>query len=668
MLKEIFSKINWSSKFTFPIIVLFILFLLTAFKISGSSIGPFYDTYFDGKYSSNLVTGLPRGVRTDEWLVTTQLTIAQKAAGFPLVNENIGQGKNMSLISDVPYFEWSALFKPQNFSFFVLPLENAFAFKWWFLLAALLISTYFLALRFLQNKKLIASLISIIFSFSPFIFWWYQSITITPIIWIIVVLIFAMRLIDDRPLPIFNSLKVRNSDILSKALLVLGLSYSAIAFGLVLYPAFQVPLAIVALFFLIGYWLNNNRKNILKSNTAVRRSLVPLFVGGLIALGVIGGFVLTRIDAIRDITGTVYPGSRNVESGGVGGLHMLNLVSFDQYRLLDDKIQSDIQGIITSNQSEMSSFMVLSFLYIIPLLLLGIWKWYRYKKIDWIIAGLMFGNAIIYAHLLLPFFTPISKLLFLQTVPVIRLFIGMGLLGILSLIYTIHVIQKYKTELVTYIKPFTISYAVVLILIYSIAVLYIQKKFPSYLGDIRILLLVASFYIAGIIGTLHPKPVYGLVILALMSIIYTSTVQPLYKGLGPIYNNQITSTIQRLSTKEAVWGVNEDILLENLPTIANRNNVSGTQFSPDNEYWDKIQNNDNDIIYNRYAHVLLSDNQDEQLQLVQADYFTAKISCTNLVGQTVTHILSKEALDFPCYELADTIVFSNKTLYFYKKH
>jgi hypothetical protein len=668
MFKYIYSKINWSSKYTFPVIVFLVLIFLTIFKISGSSVGPFYDTYFNGKDSSSLLAGQPRGVRTDEWLVTTQLTIAQKSAGFPVVNNNIGQGKDMSLISDVPYIEWSAFFKPQNFSFLVIPLENAFAFKWWFLLATLLISTYFLALRFMPNRKLYAVLISTVFSFSPFIFWWYQSITIMPIVWIIVVILFTMRILDNRRLSIFNKLNTKKSNLLSNILLVAGLSYSAVAFGLVLYPAFQIPLTIVAIFFLIGYWLNLEQNKNKRNNKLTLRALMPVIVAGLIALSVIASFMLTRIDAIRDISNTVYPGSRNVESGDIAAKHILSLVSFDQYRLLDDNVQNSFQGVVKSNQSEMSSFNVLSFLFVIPLLLLGIWKWIKFRKIDWIIVGLLLGNAVIYSHLLIPIFTPVSKIFFLQAVPAIRLVIGMGLLGVLSLIYIVHTVQNYKTALKPFYKPFGIIYTLSLVILYAAGVIYIQKKFPGLIGDLRIIALLGIFYISSIVCTILPRPLIGLAALSIMSVFFTATIQPIYTGLGPISDNHVVNTIQQLSNEDSTWGVNDDILLENLPTIANRKNITGTQFSPDNEYWDSIQDDDTDQIYNRYAHILLSDTQQEQLHLVQADYFTAKISCTNLIGKTVTHILSNKPLKYPCYNLVNQINFPARTIYFYELH
>src|SRR5262245_55415239 len=94
----------------------------------------------------NLLYGHPQAIRSDEWLVQTPFTAAQSKVDYPLVNPNIGAGFDTSIILDLPHREWTALFRPENFAFFVLPLENAFAFKWWFVSYLLVMAVYALTL------------------------------------------------------------------------------------------------------------------------------------------------------------------------------------------------------------------------------------------------------------------------------------------------------------------------------------------------------------------------------------------------------------------------------------------------------------------------------------------------------------------------------------------
>ena len=132
-----FSRSVW----LFPVLATIVLILLTVFKINGSSVGV-YDYLLGGDYSSNAIVGEPRTVRSDEWVVNTPFIISQIQNNEPLLNKDIASGQDMSLVIDVPYKDWSILFRPQNLIFFTLPIEYAFAFKWWFLAWLLCMSVY----------------------------------------------------------------------------------------------------------------------------------------------------------------------------------------------------------------------------------------------------------------------------------------------------------------------------------------------------------------------------------------------------------------------------------------------------------------------------------------------------------------------------------------------
>jgi len=178
-------KAQWGrfrkSMWVFPSMLVVGLLSLTALGISGSSIGiyPMLDGTADK--DPGVVALSPRGVRSDEWLVNTQMVVAQAKNDFKRINDNIGNGQDMSLIVDVPYKEWSAAFKPQNLIFLVLPLANAFAFKWWLLAVLLILACYFFMLELFPGKRLRSAVLSLFAGLTPMVFWWYQSATVLPI-------------------------------------------------------------------------------------------------------------------------------------------------------------------------------------------------------------------------------------------------------------------------------------------------------------------------------------------------------------------------------------------------------------------------------------------------------------------------------------------------------
>ena len=240
-------KINFKAKlgqffqsvWLFPVILTLLLLVLTAMKINGSSMG-IYQSYFYGtQKDTNIIAGKPEPIRSDEYLVDTQMTLAQSKVDYDQTNRNIGNGENMSLLLDVPYRSWSELFKPHNLVFFILPVEYAFAFKWWLMGYLLLISCYFFVLSLLPGKRLIAASIAISLLFSAFVQWWYQYVTLGPIYYSLFI---ATAIIHF----------LRQKVMLNKILFSLIITYLVICFVLVLYPPFQIPCAITLAGFTVG--------------------------------------------------------------------------------------------------------------------------------------------------------------------------------------------------------------------------------------------------------------------------------------------------------------------------------------------------------------------------------------------------------------------------------
>lgn len=663
-LRSILTRLKDDSckKWLFPSAVIICLLFATGLKISGSSFGPYYDLFLQGKPSSNLIAGETRHIRSDEWLVVTQFTIAQKAAGYPLINKNFGDsGKNMSLVSDAPYKEWSTIFRPQNLAFFIIPFEFALAFKWWFLLASLLLSMYFLALKFLPGKYSLASLLSIVGSFTPFIFWWYQTITIMSIVWGIVILLTAMRLIERRPLSFLANYK--RGDIISQLILSGSLIYSLVGFALLLYPAFQIPVVITVGLVFLGYYINTWRKLTKKTRKRLYINTAVLTGSALVAIGIIGVFLITRLDAVRAISGTDYPGARFVHSGTPSQADLIGLAGYSQYRLQDNSSIGSIDPSKGSiNQSELSASIIIPFAFIIPILLILLYQWRKKRMIDWVGVAIVTTCLVFAAHLFLPGFSTIAKPFMLHLVPITRLQLGLGFVGILSLLY---VIANGK-QLVSKYRPWVYLYSGLMLIIYILTIISVVKFNRDFAGDLRILGIAAISFSGGLALVFIGKEKLGLLLLSALCIMSTITIQPLYKGLGSGYNsNIITNKIASLSSPDDAWGLSGTVVLENFPQMANRKSITGVHTYPDKDFWSKVSKDK--TIYNRYAHVLLSDTITDDLKLTQPDVFIARLSCNNHLGRTITHVLATTPLQLPCYKLIDQTTVGGGTIMFYKR-
>src|SRR6478609_3081896 len=98
--KKLKVFINWVrvSVWAFPAFLVVVLIILTACKISGTSSGTYHQNFYGSTSKDpDLLFGSPKAIRSDEWLVGTQLIISQSRQGFPRVNMDLGAGQDLSL-------------------------------------------------------------------------------------------------------------------------------------------------------------------------------------------------------------------------------------------------------------------------------------------------------------------------------------------------------------------------------------------------------------------------------------------------------------------------------------------------------------------------------------------------------------------------------------------
>lgn len=644
----------------FPVVAGACLLLLTAFKISGTSIGIYHNLFYNGHKDTNLLTGVPRAVRSDEWLVNTEMTIAQSRAGFPQVNPNITGGRDMSLNLDVPYLDWSIIFKPQNLSFFVLPLEYAFALKWWLLLYLLMMGAYFFCLRLLPGKRLLGSMAAIAFACSPFVFWWYQTVTIAPLFYGLFIMILGMRLVNRERLTLFRRQLAENT---SFAIYGVTLAYLLTSFVLVLYPPFQVPAALVTGFFLLGYALHHGfgQKGARAFGSLVKPFLT-FMAAALVAGLLVFSFIATRSAAFHSIANTVYPGQRIVASGDFPAARVLST-------FLQPQLQHGAYGQnYYSNQSESSNFILLLPYLLLPGILLTIYEIVKYRRLDWIFLCVQLCVALFFAHLFLAsYHQGIYHVLQLDKVPHTRLLIGLGFVGFVHLLL---LIKKLPALRIGRIK-LTILAAVYTLGCFGVTMIAAKDTalhFPLFVPQWWLIIGAAGFFCGIIYMLLIRRFMLAMGMLVFFSVFSIVHVHPLYRGLGPILDNKVISTMQQVSQPGDSWATMDEIYAENFGILANRNMVSGTQFYPDLTFWRQAQGPQADDIYNRYAHVLFTaEPAAEPLELMQPDMFKVHVTCSPFIRHNVDYLLTTKPFQQPCVRQVGMVAYPNATTFYMYK-
>lgn len=646
------------SVWLFPLICTAVVFLLTAFKISGSSIGVYNDIFYgSGHKDSSLLINKPREIRSDEWVWNSQMIMAQANNHYSRINPNLGHGMDMSLIIDVPYKDWSAIFRPQNLVFFVLPFQYAFALKWWIMAYLLLMAAYFFILFILPKRRFIAAGLALSLLFSPFIQWWYQYITLAPIYYGLFLLLTFMHLIKART---------------KKAQVILGglIAYLAVCFVLVLYPPFQIPCALAILAFAAGYLIN--QKKILPSKEILEKIGI-CFVGLLLAGFISLIFVHTRSAAVHSIQNTAYPGKRVVNSGGYNFDHLLSgHLDFQlQFTKKASYYQLPQNGI--TNQSEDSNFLMLLPFLLLPSFLLLYRQYQAKKNFDWslMLVNLAFLTGVFW--LFVPHLYLLSKLLLLDKVPQNRLIIGLGLLSFLQVILFIKNLSAFKGKLMP--KNAAAVYALLIFLVELSLGLHAKNSFPGYIGIYRCLAFALPVPI--IIYLLLIKR-FRLAVAGLMafSVLMTIGVNPLYRGTGIITNSPVSKAIKQISANDKANWAAEDAYLENFAFLNGAHSMTGVYSYPQLNIWSQIKGADPNI-YNRYAHTNFTFYRDSgqtptKLELTGGDHFGVDTEpCGSFLKQNdIKFLLTDVPLSNrdTCLQMIDKISYPARTVYIYHTH
>ncbi len=609
------------------------------------------------KKDPNLLAGHPQTVRSDEWLVNTQLTIAQSTAGYPAINHNVHGGTDMSVAGDVPYKDWSAVFRPQNLVFFVLPLAYAFAFKWWLLLYLTIISCYFVILRFLPGKKLLAVVLSTAIGCSPFIFWWYITSALAPIFYGFFIILLGLRVINNEKARFLKKQKIAYS----QALYLIGLSYLLISFALILYPPYQIPIALGVTALLAGKILDRYgfSKSLLSRESLSR---VGVFLGSFILTGlVLMLFMSSHSIAINSVRHTVYPGSREVIGGNTSLFQIFSTYLQPQLERVDRGIY------YYANQSEASNF----FLFLPFLLIPGfalIYLEYRQKhKLNWSLLLIQLVGILFMLNLLVSAAQPVYRLFALNKVPHDRLVIGLGFAGLLQLMLIMQSLKSVRIPK-SRLSWGSAIYCFLCLVVLGWAGEYVRSHYPRFVHQPLLIASLALVFAGILFCFLARRFLLAAILLLVFSAYSIYDVQPLYRGLEPLYNSRLAQTINTVSEPGDTWVTLDSIYFENIAMTGDRNSISGVQSYPNTALWQQVEGPKGNFIYNRYAHVLFSSDPSvkDKLHLLQADNFYVKFDCSFFIKRNVQYSLATHPLNERCLTPAGQVNYPAATFYIYR--
>lgn len=630
----------------FPAMLLVLVCLLTVFKISGSSVG-MYNKFFygTGYHDKNLLAGEPRPVRSDEWLVVTPMTVSQKHNQLRATNPFIGlDGQDMSAIGDAPHKTWDTAFTPQNWSFFVLPLEFAFAFKWWFLGLLLIASCYFFILTLMPARRWFAVFVSLALFFAPYVQWWYQTITLVTIAYGFLVLAAFIRFLNST---------TRRQRLGWAALL----GYALTALVMAQYPPFVLPVLAVVVACGVGYYLEQWKTQ----RADWKRTLAYL---GAIAAGVavvVIVFVLTRLDTLKLEASTEYPGKRAAELLDLNWWHLFGGFLSAQLQALDRAVH------YFSNQSEASNFITIAPFLLLPSAYI-LYKSYRQKG-----KQRARHYSLLFINILLVLFAvrftvevtgngALSSLA--RVVPNNRILLGIGFVAFLQLILLARDQERYTYPLWLKKSGMWLTFIAL-----TITGMVVRHMYHGYIkSGLKILVLAAAMALLFRLVVEKRLAAAG-ALLFLLSFYASWHVNPLYRGLSPLIDSPLTHTVAKVNDKQpGTWIVLDSLEYNTYLPAENIRTLSGVYEYPQFDLWKKLDPAGQDKpIYNRYAQAVFSEYAPAKLYLVQNDMFHIKFNgCDPFVQQQADYILSVHATDAACLTPVDTLRLPGKSFFIYK--
>jgi hypothetical protein len=580
-------------------LLLYVVFV--GLKWHNSSI-PIWNEMADdgGDKDRGLIKGTPLSIRSDEWLVTTSFMVAQMESGYPVANENTGYGKS-PLLMGLPTNHILSKARPAFWGFYLLDKERAFSWYWNFKVFPFLIASFLLLMLLTRNNFLLSAFGSVWLLFSSAIQWWSINTDLFTYGFLCVIACIYI---------------VYSTRLLSIAVNGVVLLFASYSFAMVLYPAYQVPLAYFLISLLIGFALQNRRHlSVVKKKLIVKAVVLICSLAGFAALMYL--FYHEAKDTIEVVTNTIYPGKRNEK----GGDFIFSKMFVDNFSWFVNAINFPARW---NNICELSSYLMLS-----PIVaILIVYNYITTKKANALLISVLVFQVVICLWMLVGFPETLAKATAFNTSPSYRSFY---VFGFANVVFTLLFLSYYKVPAV---KPGLVQKLVVSLVVFVIAYFLnkaLNRQSEQFFTDSQVLNASLVFALLNCAVIFFPDGKlyqYGLAIGCLIFISPNVKINPLSEGLAPYYENAVFNQVAAIHEKDPKggWVVFGKFTYANFFKAAGINWFGGVQFAPPLQKLRVLDPERRyDSVYNRYAHIAFSSmagpNDTLGFVLNQQDYY-----------------------------------------------
>ncbi len=496
--------------------LLCLLLFLTAslLKLNGSSISFYSVAYSHGAHVKPWL-GSPRAVRSDEWGYHTPDVLSQalRSERFAVRDSDLGP-HSASLIGNVPVRDLSALFRPQFWGFFFLPLEYAFAFYWQWK-ALFLVAGIFTWLLFITGSSRWALAGALWYFFSPCTQWSYSWPSALP----------EMIGLACVGTVLFCYLLAGRSR-LGLVAAAIGFTICAIDFAMCAYVPHMIPIAWLSAA-VAAAWCIANRKLILtRSKLTPRAVFLGLSILTITAVGIHEYLQLQQ--TLAAVSSTVYPGKRVVSGGSVAVWQLLS--HFMQWTEAEDHFPAAL-----GNLSEGSGF-----LWLAPFALFCLPRLELTRPQRSMLIALSACFLAILAWLTLPIPASVGHLFAFDKVPAARATPAFGLANVAIVALCASRLRPLSGTLKDY-RTLILAGAIFGLSVLAFITVNVRLNHFFSMAEVFCIAAFTAFLIYAFIAGRQIPLLFALVI---ANIIYFGNINPIERGLTAITKSPLFAFVQ----------------------------------------------------------------------------------------------------------------------------
>ena len=590
--------------------------ILVACKVHFSNIACF-DFYIQPDSDTaftNPLFGVPRGIRSDEWLVTTPRKISAEYSNYAEFNNIVCATENYSISSSYLYFSYSAFSNVMNLGYYLFGSEAGVSFYWCAAFILNFMVAFELSYILAKKNRYVALLGAVLIALSSYSLWW----SINP-----------PFLISAQAAIVCVYYFFETEKRYQRVLLALGVAVSGCHFVCDLYPAWQVPAAYIVLAFLVWIFATH-----IEQVKKLRVWDWLIVAGALCFMGsVVVAYLHDSSYYIEAVMSTVYPGARF----DTGGYSLDKAMSFAQGLLFPFK---DI-----GNNSEAGTFFnlfPLPMLLAVVTLIRQIYQSIRYreKSVDSWIVILLIPTVFLTAYCTVGLPDWLAKYSLMSYTTSFR---AIDFLGLLNVYFLIRFMGSEKQQMrfpiwlgtglvfVTLLKDLTVT----------------EQKYSgympaAYIAVVTVIVLALGLVYCCRIGEQLKKRLT--IALIAVFLIPGVSVLPVTRGLDSVLEKPASHAVQDIvaNDPDAKWIAYNDIVSPQFLIANGAPTVNSVNYIPNMTLWSQLDPEGvYNEVYNRYSHVVCSFTDEQTwFELLTNDSMHLHLSYSDLSTVGVRYVFS----------------------------